>query len=197
MTDSKHRGLSAVSVLTALALAACPGPRTTTDTDKPPLDPNNKPDEKGPAIELPAVPATLETRRVTPEAGHTPAARSPILDIMVAENQRWMETLRKDKSAPAYYMAYAIHEKRVVTYEADGGSLVNRDDEIDRYLDVEIRVGTPQLDNRRTIDGDQGAINEALSRQVFAPFGSDRLAIVDAKRERTERRHYVDSRTEG
>lgn len=189
MMTSPRRGRTAAVGLAALALAACPGPKTTTNVDKPPLHNGKDAADKGPAIDLPEVPADITSHSIAPVTGHDPAARSPILDTMVAENERWMKVLSTDATAPAYYMAYAIHHKRVVSIEAEGGAIVNQDDETDRFLDVEIRVGTPELDNRRTISGDQAGMNEALSRQVYAPFGTDRLAIQSALWVETDRRY--------
>jgi predicted Zn-dependent protease len=189
---SSHRprpafGLGGAALLAALLTQlGCPGGKGPNTVEKPPLDPNKG--DKTAKPELPEIPAKLEVVRTEPKTGHSPGARSPILDTMVAENQRWMQQLRKAAPAPAYYLAYAIHHQRVVTMEAEGGALVNSDDQVDRYMDVEVRVGSPSLDNSRTLSENPG-LNEALSRQVHAPFGTDKLAIASALWLETDRRY--------
>src|SRR5688572_28556612 len=65
-------------------------------------------DEK--AAELPTIPSRIETTASPPTEGDTPSERSPILDIMAAENARSMAILTK-ASDPAYYLAYQIVEQ--------------------------------------------------------------------------------------
>jgi predicted Zn-dependent protease len=168
-----------------LAVAGCPG-KGQTAVDKPPIDP--KPDDKA-VIELPEVPAALVTERIAPDKNHDPAARSPILDAMVEENQRWMKQIKDIPAAPAYYLAYSILHQRIVSINAEGGAVVSSDDETDRYVDVEVRVGSPALDNRRPLSDDERGFNETLDRQANAPFGTDKLAIGQALWLETDRRY--------
>ncbi|HUH00898.1 MAG TPA: metallopeptidase TldD-related protein [Kofleriaceae bacterium] len=168
-----------------LAVAGCPGSKGQTGVDNP-TDP--KPGDK-PVVELPEVAATFEAQRIAPESGHDPSARSPILDSMLAENQRWMQAISKAKGAPAYYLGYSILHQRVVSIDAEGGAVVSSEEEIDRYLDVEVRVGSPALDNRRPLSDDERGVNEILDRQVHAPFGTDALAIQQALWLETDRRY--------
>src|SRR5262252_5451753 len=67
-------------------------------------------------VELPAIPAKIETTKSAPLDGNAPSARSPILDILKAENDRELGALRKQKE-PAYYLAYQLVEQRVVNLE--------------------------------------------------------------------------------
>ena len=138
--------------------------------------------------DLPDVPAKVETTKTEPMQGDTPAARSPILDVMVAENGRWMKTLGGAPD-PAYYLAYQIVEQRVVSLDAEGGALVNDSDETDRILDVELRVGTPQLDNTRPLSDDPNGLNEPLPRRGVVPFGTDGPAIANHLWLETDRRY--------
>src|SRR5688572_19198372 len=137
-----------------LALAACPGPGTGT-TDKPPLDPKGEPKIKQRTdIDMPQVPAVIDAQRIEPMTGHDPAAASPVLAVMADENARWMKALAGRDPAPAYYLAYAIHDQREVNIEAEGGALIGDRDERDRLIDVEIRVGRPELDNMHLLGKD-------------------------------------------
>lgn len=138
--------------------------------------------------ELPAVPARIETTTIAPDDGHTPAARSAVLDVMVAENQRWMATLGKLPD-PAYYLAYQIVEQRIVALDAEGGALIGDSDETDRILDVELRVGAPELDNTRSLSDDPNGFNEPLPRRAVVPFGTDGPAIANHLWLETDRRY--------
>jgi predicted Zn-dependent protease len=170
-----------------LALAACPGPGTGT-TDKPPID---KVDRKLPVradIELPAVPAVIDAQRVEPMTGHDAAAASPVLAVMAEENTRWMKALAGRDPAPAYYLAYAIHDQREVNIEAEGGALIGDRDERDRLIDVDVRVGSPELDNTHRLTKDPD-LNSRLERQAFAPSGEDPQAVASALWLETDRRY--------
>ena len=163
-------------------LAAC-GPGAKPVVEKPAL-----PLPSDPRPELPAVPSRIEVVADAPMSDHTPAARSPLLDVMVAENQRWMAALGRE-ATPAYHLAYQIVEQRVVSLDAEGGALVGDSDELDRTLDVEVRVGSPQLDNTRAIAGDGGELNEPLRRRAIVPFGADRQAVANHLWLETDRRY--------
>jgi TldD protein len=163
-------------------LAAC-GPGAKPVVEKPEL-----PLPSDPRPELPAVPSRIEVVADAPMSDHTPAARSPLLDVMVAENQRWMAALGRE-ATPAYHLAYQIVEQRVVSLDAEGGALVGDSDELDRTLDVEVRVGSPQLDNTRAIAGDGGELNEPLRRRAIVPFGADRQAVANHLWLETDRRY--------
>ncbi len=173
-------------VLAALAISAC-GPGGTGG--------QGGSNVKGPGLgqvdrgeNLPDVPAKIETTAVAPMTDHTPAARSPILDIMAAENQRWTKSLAGGAD-PAYYLAYQIVEQRVVSFDAEGGALVNDSDETDRILDIEIRVGSPGLDNTRALSDDPNGFNEPLPRRGVVPFESDGPAIANHLWLETDRRY--------
>jgi TldD protein len=77
----------------------------------------------------------------------------------------------------------------VVSLDAEGGALVGDSDELDRTLDVEVRVGSPQLDNTRAIAGDGGELNEPLRRRAIVPFGADRQAVANHLWLETDRRY--------
>ncbi|HVK77550.1 MAG TPA: metallopeptidase TldD-related protein [Kofleriaceae bacterium] len=167
-----------------LLLAAC-GPGGSGNAK------NVKNPELGPVDrgeDLPDVPAKIETTSVEPMTGDTPAARSPLLDVMAAENARWMKTLGGAPD-PAYYLSYQIVEQRVVSLDAEGGALVNDSDETDRILDVEIRVGSPQLDNTRALSDDPNGLNAPLPRRGVVPFEADGPAIANHLWLETDRRY--------
>ena len=180
-----YRSAPILAALTFIlpALTSC-GPKgggtTKPNPDLPTLD------EK--EAELPRIPSRIETTASPPMEGHDPAARSPILDIMAAENARSMAVLAK-QGDPAYYLAYQIVEQRVVSLDAEGGAIVGDNDDTDRILDVEIRVGAPDLDNTRALSDEANELNQPLRRRAVVPFGEDPLAIANHIWLETDRRY--------
>src|SRR5690348_14475667 len=113
----RHTAWALVAVFTACGPGGKGKP--TGPVDRPP--PVDKPPE------LPAIPSHIETASDPPMSDDTPGARSPILDVMAAENKRSMDVLSKAND-PAYYLAYQIAEQRVVTLDAEGGALIGDGD---------------------------------------------------------------------
>jgi len=58
-------------------------------------------------LDLPAIPARIEVTTSAPTEGTAPDKRSPILDVMKAENERELAALGQQKE-PAYYLAYQL-----------------------------------------------------------------------------------------
>lgn len=140
------------------------------------------------APELPAVPAVITTTASPPQEGHDPASASPLLDILSKENARWISQLSRG-SDPMYYLAYQLVEQRSVVLEAEGGALTADSDDTARNLDVEVRVGSPALDNTRPLSTDERGLNEPLTRRGVVPFGEDPQAIGNALWLETDRRY--------
>jgi predicted Zn-dependent protease len=176
-----HRPFAA-ALAAVLALSCGPGGKKGPVTTVPLDQPLDKP------VELPDIPAKIETTATEPMTGDDPAARSPLLDILAAENARWMTTLTKAND-PAYFLAYQLVEQRAVSIDAEGGALVGDSDETDRILDVEIRVGTPELDNTRALSDDSEGLNEPMPRRAVAPFGADSQAVANHLWLETDRRY--------
>ncbi len=176
-----YRSVPALALTTAVLLSCGPGGKGGTKTTP-------VPDLPAEPVELPAIPSRIETATSQPTDGDTPSARSPVLDVMSAENKRWMDVLAKAND-PAYYLAYQLVEQRVVSMDAEGGAIIGDSDDTDRILDVEIRVGTPELDNTRPISGDDNELNAPLRRRAVAPFGNDKLALANHLWLETDRRY--------
>ncbi|MCX5746997.1 MAG: TldD/PmbA family protein [Proteobacteria bacterium] len=168
----------------AILIASCSGggkpPVKVTTTPPPPLPEVAK-------LELPAIPAKIVVTASAPTDNDVPGQRSPILDILKEENEREMAALRA-KPDPAYYLAYQLVEQRVVSLEADGGALVTDSDDLQRNLDVEVRVGSPKVDNTRQLS-DESTLNNPLTRRGTVPFGEDKQAIASALWLETDRRY--------
>jgi predicted Zn-dependent protease len=141
-----------------------------------------------PKLDLPAIPAKILVTSSAPTDGNAPDKRSPVLDILRAENDREMAILRR-QTDPAHYLAYEVTELRVVQLEAEGGALIGDNDDTTRHLDVEVRVGSSKLDNTHQIAEDSNNLNAPLSRRGSMPFGDDRAAISSALWVETDRRY--------
>lgn len=138
---------------------------------------------------LAAIAATIETTASSPTEGNTPSKRSPVLDILRDENQREMAMLGKS-ATPAYYLAYELVEQRIVSLDAEGGALIVDSDDTARNLDVEVRVGSPKLDNTHQISEEMSGLNMPLTRRGLVPFGSDKHALTNALWLETDRRYH-------
>jgi predicted Zn-dependent protease len=169
-----------------LALAACPSGGGEPKVAKPVPPP--LPGNEG-KFDLPEIPAKIDISQSAPTDGHSPGARSPILDVLKAENDREIGALKK-AAEPAYYLAYQLVEQRVVSLEAEGGALISDNDDSARNLDVEVRVGSPKLDNTRALSDDNNNFNAPLTRRGVVPFGEDKQALTNALWVETDRRYH-------
>src|SRR3954471_9696656 len=166
-------------------LGGCPG-NGGTPTAKP--EPKQQPPAAEMRLELPSIPSKIDLTKSQPTDGNSPDKRSPILDIMKSETEREMGELKKQKD-PAYYLAYQLVEQRVVSLDAEGGALITDSDDTVRNLDVEVRVGKPELDNTRTLADDSNGLNAPLTRRGTVPFGDDKQALSSALWLETDRRY--------
>ncbi len=141
------------------------------------------------ASDLPEIAVEVDAVVTDPQADHTPAAKSPLLDIMAAENARWMGTLTKLPKAPAYYLAYTIHDKQVFVLEAESGALTADIDQSRRALDVEVRVGNPQLDNRHALRDPRLSQLTSFQHLGTVPRGEDPKAIAHHLWLETDKQH--------
>lgn len=83
-------------------------------------------------------------------AACAPGARAsgqPVLHAMEQELKRNVDTLRLQDYPPPYFIGYQLKEERVERVAARAGSIVKREQTRDRALNVEVRVGSYELDN--------------------------------------------------
>ena len=180
MTPLSIRWLGVFAACATLA-TGCPKP---TDANRPvvPLPDDDKDKDKDKdseptALDLPAVPVKLDVKNRDPMDGHDPASRSPVLDIMLSEAKRSMDVLSRQQ-LPAYYLSYQVYDQRNVVIDTEGGALTAYVDDTDRFLDTEVRVGSPELDNRHTLSSEQQqAINGPLPRRGVIPFGVEEASV--------------------
>lgn len=176
--NCKIGGLAAL----LLGLSACPktAPTPVVSTKPPKAVPNSS---------LPEVPVEIRPETIDPQAEHDPSAKSPLLGVMAAENARWMKTLKNFPQAPAYYLAYTIHDRQNYALEAESGALTADVNDSKRALDVEVRIGSPALDNRRQIRDPRLAQFTTAQQLGIVPKGSDPKAISHHLWLETDKRH--------
>ncbi|MEW5805916.1 MAG: metallopeptidase TldD-related protein [Acidobacteriota bacterium] len=79
---------------------------------------------------------------------------SPVLSAMEKELSRCFETLSKEKPAGLFFLSYQITDIDQKTISASFGAIKEDSEDHSRYLDVDVRVGSPELDNTHEIRGD-------------------------------------------
>ncbi len=73
-----------------------------------------------------------------------------VLDVMREELERSRGILARQPT-PAYYLSYEITEDETVTVSGEFGSLTRWREGVRRSLDIDLRVGSPMLDNTREL----------------------------------------------
>jgi predicted Zn-dependent protease len=110
----------------------------------------------------------------------TPAARAAepqtpvVLDAMSAELQRAFTSLGKqgdEKQLPPYFLSYSVAEADIVNIRAQYGALAGSSRNRVRVADVQVRLGSPKLDNTHG-DHRGSAVNT-----VQLPLTDDREAL--------------------
>ena len=90
-------------------------------------------------------------------SGQPPAAADPaILQAMAAELQRSIGAYSK-ADQPAYFIAYTITDEDNAEVSGSNGALLTSSDTRDRWLEVQTRVGSYELDNTHKIEGREPA----------------------------------------
>ena len=88
----------------------------------------------------------------TPAAG--PAAKeSVLLQAMQAELDRSFENLKDKEDAPLYFLMYSASEDVYSQMSAVLGAITGEAEGHGRRLDIDLRVGSPELDNTHEIRG--------------------------------------------
>ncbi|MGA3132913.1 MAG: metallopeptidase TldD-related protein [Terracidiphilus sp.] len=111
-----------------------------------------------------------------------PANTPVLLDAMNAELHRAFTSLGKsgatadassarDDKQPPYFISYSVHDTNSVTISAQYGALTMSGASHERTADVQVRVGSPKLDNTH------GEHRSSAVNSMPLPLGDDREAI--------------------
>ena len=105
------------------------------------------------------------------------APAPPLLDAMTTELHRAFSSLGKDGAAagqkpmPPYFLSYSVSDSSEVAVEAQYGAVVSSGASHVRVADVQVRVGSPSLDNTHA-NHRASAVNSKM-----LPLGDDREAL--------------------
>ena len=121
------------------------------------------------AASLLMIPASAPAQPATPA----------LLDAMTTELQRAFTSLGKqgpgkpdsDKQLPPYFLSYSVSDATGVSIRAQFGALVDSSQNHVRVADVQVRLGSPNLDNTH---GDHRA---SAVNSLQLPLGDDREAL--------------------
>ncbi|MCY3778533.1 MAG: hypothetical protein OXH11_21365 [Candidatus Aminicenantes bacterium] len=78
---------------------------------------------------------------------------TPVLDAMKEELQRSVKLLSQQPT-PVYYLSFEVTEDRRAMLRASFGNVAGNFENTQRLLDIDLRVGSPELDNTHPIRGD-------------------------------------------
>ncbi len=95
---------------------------------------------------------------------------SVLLNTMEDSLQYNFEGLKEKGTAPLYFMAYEVHDISSSDLTAEFGSLTMRNNQHSRFLTIDIRVGSPELDNTHEI---RDAYGFGWQRQQYISFPKD------------------------
>jgi TldD protein len=134
--------------------------------------------------------ASVQAMPRTPAPGHPAqspqAAPSPMIAAMSAELDRSMPVLSK-ATPPAYFMNYTLTQTRRAEVMGSNGALLNSSENLDRWLEVQVRVGSYELDNTHKVGGAQPAFEP--SPPVLAPIEDDAAVLRRAIWVETDRQY--------
>lgn len=102
---------------------------------------------------------------------------APMLDIMQQELDRAVGNLSDAGNTPMYYLQYSVTELHDFNLTASNGAFNAPWSSDSRYLDVDVRVGNPELDNTHEIRSDNWRDNYTPRRLVDIPLVEDSDAI--------------------
>lgn len=118
-----------------------------------------------------AAPPPLVQRHVADDLALGVAAAGetdPVLSALQGELERTMAAL-SDREEPPYWMQFAVIDRRVVEVQATHGAAVAASDSRQRLGDVDLRLGSPELDNTHKIR-DAGFFSDDIRPRVELPL---------------------------
>ncbi len=111
-----------------------------------------------------------------------------VLDVMEKELKRSFKTLSKAAPVPLYYLHYEIWDEHSRSLTASQGALYQDTDEVKRYLNVDVRVGSAKLDNTHEIRGGGFNYLDWIPRINEIPITNDADALRAALWKQTDTR---------
>ncbi len=99
------------------------------------------------------------------------AEPSAVEEVLVAELGRAM-TVFEQREEPPYYVALAVEEREKTRIAATAGTIMDSDTQSGANLDIELRVGSPELDSTHPLRG-MSSLREEARRALALPVDDD------------------------
>ncbi len=117
-------------------------------------------------------------------------AQDPLLSVLSKEMEREMSAL-KSQEVPPYYLSYRVDDLTATDIEASFGDLMTSDTDRRRILTVQVRVGSPELDNTHEIryGFDYLSLGLGSSRWTLLPIDDRPEALAQAVWQRTDQEY--------
>lgn len=114
-----------------------------------------------------------------------------LLNAMKIELERSVKALKNAENEPLYYLQYALVDENSLYLSANLGSILNTSHTHKRYLRVDARVGSPELDNTHELrGGDHGFdYSRYIPQEVEVPLENDIDAIRAAIWKETDKQY--------
>lgn len=126
---------------------------------------------------LPVLTAALLLALSGPPVSASEAAADPLLSALKAELARSTGTLTHAEADPLYYLSYEAYDTWSCWLSAKAGAVSDENEGRTRRLDVDARVGSPQLDNTHEFKGAAAAANSNTQVSFNLPLGDDQAAL--------------------
>jgi predicted Zn-dependent protease len=105
------------------------------------------------------------------------ASEDVLLRALDAELKRSVEGLQEVEGPPLYYLGYEAHDQISYSLNAELGAIKFETTRRDRSLDVDVRVGTRQLDNTHQLKGRSGRFEFPRTRYTEITVDDDENAL--------------------
>jgi predicted Zn-dependent protease len=106
------------------------------------------------------------------------AKDSAVLNAAKAEIQRFMSEL-KSQPNPPYFIGYGIAETKGIDISASMGKIITDNEEFNRVLDIDLRVGDYKFDNTHVIRGESFGFYYGVGLTLL-PIENDEQALRNA-----------------
>jgi hypothetical protein len=110
---------------------------------------------------------------------HQEAAQDPLIRLLAEELDYSMAGLVTKDGATPYFLSYTVTDTRSLTIQGTLGALYGREDEHQRTLDVDVRVGDYALDSTHQIRGraDERGFGRTFGATSSMPIENDPMAV--------------------
>lgn len=117
-----------------------------------------------------AAPALAARAKPGARTAEAAAKKAPLIDAMQAELARSLNTLGQ-LDPPAYFVGYTVTETQRAEVSGSNGALLSSSEARNRWLEVQVRVGSYSLDNSRKVGDRPSAFN--TSPGTLVPVDDD------------------------